>query len=196
MGERPDAFFDPNWYQAERINGWRQAWKATAPLPPLLAAAVVWDAWCTLLPEQQGPWRAMLLASLVLKVRGRTRDWLLPLDTGQWSLRKVWRASEPVTRRLLIFFDIVEASAKHAASELEGLAGAKERMQIRIRGVQKNARLPDLIDLFIAKPIVSIPMACKAMGVSKQAIRQMLPKLGSTPREISERRRYRYWTVP
>ena len=84
---------------------------------------------------------------------------------------------------------------KHAGSELSQLESAKERMTLKLRGVRKNSRMADLIELLIAKPIVSIPLACKELRISKQALRLLIPRLGSTPREISERRRYRCWTI-
>ena len=194
--ERPDAFYDPNWNQAGRIKAWRDACNSAATLPPLLAAYVAWDAWHASMPEQQGPWRASLLAALMLAARGRVRGWLVPFDTGQWSLRKSWRATEPPMRRIMTFFDIAEAAAQHASKELAGLASARERMMLRIKDRRKNSRLPDLIELLIARPLVSIPMASKALRISKQAVVRMLPQLGSTPRQISERERYRCWTVP
>ena len=194
--ERPDAFYDPDWNQVGRIEAWRHACHIAAKLPPLLAAFVAWDAWHTFIPEQQGPWRASLLASLTLAARGRTRGWLVPFDTGQWSLRKSWRASTAPTHRIMMYLDIAEAAVQHASKELAGLSAAKERMLLRIKDARKNSRLADLVDLLIARPLVSIPMACKTLRISKQAVAKMLTQLGSTPREISGRRRYRYWTVP
>jgi hypothetical protein len=42
----------------------------------------------------------------------------------------------------------------------------------------------------------SIPLANKELGVSKPALRLIIQQLGSAPREITERSRYRCWTVP
>lgn len=194
--ERPDAFYDPEWDQAGRLKRWRDAVAATSKLPPLLAAAIAWDAWHALMPEQQGSWRATLLAALVLKARSRCTGWMVPLDTGQYVLRKVWRATDPAAKRIAMFLDIADASVQHAKKELTGLASARERLLLRLKGARKNSRLPDLVDLLISRPLVSIPMAQRSLRLSKQAIARMLSQLGSTPREISERRRYRCWTVP
>ena len=84
----------------------------TSRLPPLLAAAIAWDAWHTLAPEQQGSWRAPLLAALVLRARAKTRQFLLPIGTGQWLLRKSWKAGAPYAPRILEFLDIVAAAVK------------------------------------------------------------------------------------
>lgn len=194
--ERPDAFYDPEWDQTGRLERWRKAMAATSKLPPLLAAAIAWDAWHALMPEQQGSWRATLLAALVLNARGRCNGWILPLDTGQYVLRKVWRATDPAAKRIAMFLDVADATVQHATKELTGLAAARERLLLRLKGARKNSKLPGLVELLISRPLVSIPMAQRAMRVSKQAVARMMSQLGSTPREISERRRYRYWTVP
>jgi Protein of unknown function (DUF1612)/HTH DNA binding domain len=193
--DRPDFFYDPDWKEADRLEQWRRVWQETNRLPPLLAAAIVWDAWHGLAPEQQGTWRAPLLAALVLRARGKTRNLLLPIDTGQWLLRTRWKRHDSHAQRIQAFFDIVAAAVKHAGAELDGLESAKERMGLKLKGVRKNSRLADLIDLMIAKPLVSIPLACKELGISKQALRLLIPRLGSTPREITERSRYRCWAV-
>jgi hypothetical protein len=38
-------------------------------------------------------------------------------------------------------------------------------------------------------------MAAKALACSPQAVRQMLGMLGSLPREMTGRKRYRVWSV-
>jgi Protein of unknown function (DUF1612)/HTH DNA binding domain len=193
--DRPEFFYDPDWDEAGRIDRWRRIWQDTNRLPPLLAAAIAWDAWHSLAPEQQGTWRAPLLAALVLRARAKSRNLLLPINTGQWLLRKRWTPQDNFAQRIQLFLDIVAAAVKHAGTELDGLESAKERMILKLKGVRKNSRLASLIDLMIAKPLVSIPLACKELRVSKQALRLLIPRLGSTPREITERSRYRCWTV-
>ncbi len=96
---------------------------------------------------------------------------------------------------MTMFFDMVACAVQAAGHELDSLSSANERMRLKIRDAPKNSRLPALADLMVAKPIVSIPLACKELRISKQALRIMIPRLGSTPREITERRRYRCWSV-
>jgi len=193
--DRPDYFFEPDWDEAGRVQQWRRVWQASDALPPLLAAAIAWDAWHGLCPEQQGPWRSTLLAALVLRARVKTRQFLLPIDTGQRLCRKSWNAADTYGKRMLAFFEWVVSAAKHAAGELDGLTGARERMVLKIKQCRKNSRLPDLIELLVAKPLITIPSASKELGISKQALRILIPQLGSTPREITDRSRYRCWRV-
>jgi hypothetical protein len=191
----PDFFWDPDWDEPGRLQQWRRVWQATDRLPPLLAAAIVWDAWHTLHPEQQGTWRSTLLASLVMRARDKTRHLLLPLDTGQRLSRKRWDVRDDTAKRMTAFFDMVACAVQAAGNELDSLSSANERMRLKIKNAPKNSRLPALADLMVARPIVSIPLACKELRISKQALRVMIPRLGSTPREITERRRYRCWSV-
>ena len=67
--EAPDYFYDPDWNEAARIARWRQVLEETKQLPLLLAAAIAWDSWLSLEPDQRGAWRAPLIAALVLKAR-------------------------------------------------------------------------------------------------------------------------------
>jgi len=41
-----------------------------------------------------------------------------------------------------------------------------------------------------------VPLAARHLGCSAQAIEKMLPLLGSLPREVTDRARFRAWTVP
>ena len=196
----PDYFWDPDWDEPGRLQQWHRVMQSTDRLPPLLAAAIAWDAWHTLHPEQQGTWRSTLLASLVLRAGlrhagGKTRHLLLPIDTGQRLSKKRWDIRDDYPKRMTTFFDMVACAVQAASHELDSLSSAHERMRLKIKDAPKNSRLPALVELMVAKPLVSIPLACKELGISKQALRMMIPRLGSTPREITERSRYRCWSV-
>lgn len=191
----PEYFYDPDWDEAGRLEAWRKSFRSGADLPPLLAAATAWDAWHTLQPEQSGTWRSTLLASLVLKVRGTTRQLLLPLDTGHRAAKHPWRASDDVWVRLERFLDLAEAAVERARKELDKLVLAEKLLRSNLKGLRKCSALPRLVDLLLARPLVSMPMAVKELGLSRQAVRAMWPKLGSTAREVSGRQRYRVWSI-
>lgn len=197
-GHGPDdeTIYDPDFNQAERLQRWREVLQATRLMPPLLAAATVWDAWHVLCPEPQGHWRATLLAALTLAARCKVTGWLLPLDTGEKESGKNWCMTASTDERCLAFLGIVEAATRRARRELDALASVRNQMLLRIDGASRHSHLPQLVDLVIAKPLISIPLASKALRVSPQAIAKMLPRLGSTLREITDRQRYRCWTAP
>jgi len=191
----PDYFWDRDWDEQGRLQRWHRVMQEAAQRPPLLAAAITWDAWHMLAPEQQGTWRSTLLAAIVLRARGKTLNLLLPIDIGQRLSRGRWDLRHDYVQRMTVFFEMVTCAVQAASKELIGLTSANERMRLRIKDASKNSRLPALADLMLAKPIVSIPLASRELRISKQALRVMIPRLGSAPREITERARYRCWTV-
>ena len=71
-GHRPDLLYDPAWDEPGRLAAWRDVLDGSRRLPPVLAAAIAWDAWLILQPEQRGAWRAPLIAALLLKARHKT----------------------------------------------------------------------------------------------------------------------------
>jgi hypothetical protein len=56
--------------------------------------------------------------------------------------------------------------------------------------------LPQLVDLFMASPLVTVQMAVEKLKVTQQAVEVMLKELGpSLPRELTGRKRYRAWGI-
>lgn len=177
------------------LEAWRRIRRETASLPPLLAAAVAWDAWLTLLPEPSAAWRAPLLAALVLKARCATNSFLLPIDTGRRHSEYRRQSKQSFTQRIEGFLSWARAGALQAGKELKALALAEVMLKGKIEDCRRNSHLPALVDLFLARPLVSVPMAAAHLGISQQAASQLLPLLGSIPREVTGRKRFRAWAV-
>lgn len=193
--DAPEYFYDPEWNEAERLAAWRGVLRESERFPPLLAAALVWDAWLALLPDQRGAWRAPLLAALVLKARGKTRAFLLPLDLGRRFSRYRRHTAHDITRRLGGFLEWALAAEERARKDLATLTLAADMLRAKAQNRRRSSRLPGLVELLLSRPLVSIPMAAKALRVSNQAVAAMLPQLGSLPRELSGRTRYRVWGI-
>ncbi len=193
--DAPDYFYAPNWNEQARFEEWRRVLDQTKHLPPLLAAAVAWDAWSMLEPDQRGAWRAPLIAALVLKARAKTRQFLLPLDTGRRFARYRRHANHDQATRLHGFLEWVREAANRGTKELNTLALASDMLRAKLAGRRRNSRLPALVDLLLSRPLVSVPMAAKALRCSNQAVEAMLPLLGSIPRELTGRGRYRAWGI-
>jgi hypothetical protein len=192
---RIEPVFDHDWDVAGRIGTWRKVLRNTSRLPPVLAAAIAWDAWAMLDPDERGPWRATLLAALVLKARGKFTSLLLPLDLGRRIGIGRWVETDPVQTRVAALCGIIRTAAHEAAKELDQLDVADGLMRRFLLRRRKTSRLPRLVDLLLAKPLVSVQLIAKTLRVSKQAAGQMIKLLGSTPRELTDRRRYRCWAV-
>ena len=111
---------------------------------------------------------------------------------GRWR----WRPNLPAPARLAGLLAAIGEAARLSGAALDRLMLARATMRAKCVGKSKNARLADLIDLFIAAPLVSTPMAAKTLKVSPQAIYVMPADLGAArPREITGRRRYRAWGI-
>lgn len=193
--DAPEHFYEADRQDEERLEAWRRVMRQSRSQPPLLAAAFVWDAWLQLQPEERGLWRAPLLAALLLKARSKIRQFLLPLDTGQrFSLMGLY-PQQDLAARIAVFLDWAITAADHAAKELDKLVLAEQLLQARLKGRRKSSRLPRLVELLLEKPVISVPMAAKLLKVSNQAASAMLKELGSIPRELSGRGRYRVWGI-
>jgi hypothetical protein len=195
VAEGPEYFFDADRQEEARIEAWRRVLRESRRYPAVIASFLVWDAWLHLDPEQRGGWRAPLLAALVLKGRGKTRHFLLPLDTGQRHSPAMLLPRQSLGARMAVFLDWASTAAEQAAKELDKLAMAERLLQAPLRGRRKNSRLPQLVALLLARPVISVPMAAKALKVSNQAVDAMMKALGSVPRELSGRGRYRVWGI-
>lgn len=174
---------------------WRRILRLTEALTPVLAAAVVWHAWRQLAPEPGGGWRGSLLAALVLRMRGLAASFLLPIDTGRKTSTYAARPTDTLDDRLLGMVSWMHAAAVRSSKQMNSLILARDGMLVRIAERRSHSRLPALLDLFISRPLVSIPMAAKMLDCSTQAVQKMLPHLGSSPTLMTERGRFRFWRV-
>lgn len=188
---------DPAFGEEDRLAAWRRiALVETRELPAVLAAAVALDAWYSLDPSEHRAQLGPLFAASLLRARGKILAHLPALALGlrQAGVRR--RAYAEPVERLEGVVSGVEEAARHAQRDLDKLTLAREVMLQRCKGRRKNCRLPQLVDLFVATPLVTVATAAKALKASPQAIEGMLAELGpACPRELTERRRYRAWGI-
>ncbi len=67
-------------------------------------------------------------------------------------------------------------------------------MSLKLKGRRSTSRLPDLVNLILLRPLLSIPIVAKELKFSPQAVEGMLKELGSL-RELTGRGRYRAWGI-
>lgn len=185
-------FFDPNWDVAGRMQAFRAAFREAAPLPPMLAAALTFDAWGVLEPEQMGGWRQWLLGALVLREK-RVFQGMLPLDWGCRKLKYRWGAKLPLHDRLLGFMDCAMAAAERANGEIDRLLLAEQVMARKLEGRRRNSHLPDLAALLLKKPCLSLHSAAAALKVGHEGARKMMSALGV--REMTGRASFQLFRV-
>lgn len=187
------AVFDPDHKQTERLAAWRDVLKRTETLPPVLAAAIAWDAWLALTPEVRGDWRGSLIAALILKTHGKSRNLLLPLDLGVQLARYRWEADDTPEHRIRMLIDSIGTTARQAYREHDTLRLAEQLLRRKLANRRRNSKLPALIDLVLSRPLITRRMVATTLGVSKQAAAVMIDQLGPTLRELTDRRSYRCW---
>jgi predicted transcriptional regulator len=74
------------------------------------------------------------------------------------------------------------------------IAGCWRGLLVRkLAGRRRNSKLPALVDLVLARPLVSAGMIADELGVTPRAAQDLVAELGL--REMTGRGRYRAWGV-
>jgi hypothetical protein len=194
--ERHELIYAPEWDEGARLAQWRAIYEETEDLPPLIGAALAYDAWLSIQPLQIDHGLSRLIAAAILRERGKTRHHLFAMNIGMRNALYRLRQTDGIGRRVGGFLEAVETGARRGFEDLQKIVLARDVMIRRCEGRRKSSNLPKLVALFVKKPLVSIPMAAKALKVSPQAIEGMLRELGGAlPRELTGRGRFRAWGI-
>jgi hypothetical protein len=92
---------------------------------------------------------------------------------------------------VLAVLDGFAEAATAGLKELDRLALAKSQMERRLRTKRKSSSLPALIDLVLARPVVSAGLIAAELRVSQRAALDLVAALGI--REVTGRGRHRAW---
>ena len=80
--------------------------------------------------------------------------------------------------------------------DLDRLILARELINWVTAQCRSNSKLPELIELFLSRPLVTVPLGAKMLKVTPKAINLMLAQLGGArPRELTGQTRYRTWGI-
>ena len=77
--------------------------------------------------------------------------------------------------------------------EHDRLVLARTLMERKLEGRRTSSKLPELVELMIAKPLVSAGIVEKTLEVTPQAARRIVSELGL--REMTGRGRFRAWGI-
>ncbi|MBN7806886.1 RHE_PE00001 family protein [Agrobacterium rosae] len=184
---------DPDWNEDERLGEWQTVLKSSAGLPAVLRAVIALDAWYKLEVLQRSLWLGRQLAAALLRQEGLTLSHLSAFNTGLKAVPRERRNASGQPERLIAFLDSIHEAATLGLKEHDRLLNAKTRMERRLVGRRSNSRLPDLIELVLARPVVSTSMIVQALGTTPQGAVGLANQLEL--REMTGRGRFRAWGV-
>ncbi|MCX7323052.1 MAG: RHE_PE00001 family protein, partial [Hyphomicrobiales bacterium] len=170
---------DPDYGASTRLMAWLDALRAAEDAPAVLATAIAIDAWLMLEPAERGGEVGFALAATILRQRDIAAHHLPALGLGYRKGRFRWSPHQGQGVRLAGLIEAMQDSARLADSDLKRLSLAREVMARRCEGRRGNSKLPQLVDLFMASPLVTVQMATEKLKVAQQAVEVMLKELGS-----------------
>jgi hypothetical protein len=185
--------YDLDWDEDARLGDWQRVVQQTQALPPVLAAAITLAAWTEIEPLQHTPWLGCLLASALLRGRGKTRAHLACLNSGLRALPRERRHAGDRTTRLVVGLEAIAMAADAGRKDHDRWVAARTLLERKLVGRRSTSRLPALIDYVMSRPIVSAGMIAAALGITPRAAQDLVADLGL--REATGRGRYRAWGV-
>ncbi len=193
-GERDPLVYDLDWDEDARVDEWRGVLRQVQDLPAVLQAIVALDAWNELSVLQHAPWLGRLFCASILREAGITTGaHLAAINLGLKTIPVDRRRHRDRETRLLAIARGLIAAAEIGLKEHDRLALARTLMERKLEGRRTSSKLPELVELVMAKPLVSAKMVAKTLDVTPQAARRIVLELGL--REMTGRGRFRAWGI-
>ena len=192
--EKDPLIYDLDWDEDARLDEWREVLRQAENLPAVLQAIVALDAWNELSVLQHAPWLGRLFAASILRQSGITTSaHLAAINLGLKSIPVDRRRHRDRETRLLAIAQGLIAAAEMGLKEHDRLALARTMFERKLDERRTSSKLPELVELVMAKPLVSAGMVAKALEVTPQAARRIVAELGL--REMTGRGRFRAWGI-
>ena len=192
--ERDPLVYDLDWDEDARLDEWRGVLRQAESLPAVLQAIVALDAWNELSVLQHAPWLGRLFFASILREAGITTGvHLAAINLGLKTIPVDRRRHRDRETRLLAIAHGLLAAAESGMKEHDRLVLARTLFERKLEGRRTSSKLPELIELVMAKPLVSAGMVAKTLDVTPQAARRIVLELGL--REMTGRGRFRAWGV-
>ncbi|MBB3386655.1 hypothetical protein FHX12_005379 [Rhizobium sp. BK609] len=186
--------YDLDWDEDARLDEWRAVLRKSQELPAVLQAIVALDAWNELSVLQHAPWLGRLFCASILRETGITSGaHLAAINLGLKIIPVDRRRHRDRETRLLAIAHGFLAAAEIGMKEHDRLVLARTLFERKLEGRRTSSKLPELVELVMAKPLVSAGMVAKTLNVTPQAARRIVLELGL--REMTGRGRFRAWGV-
>jgi hypothetical protein len=190
---RDPLVYNQGYDEDARMAEWRRVEEETRSLPPLLAPALLWDAWATIEPLEHLDWLGPPLIAATLRARRKARHHLPNLAAALILISPQRRRSPDRTTRLGAFLEAVAAMAEAGARDHERWLTARRLLERKLEGKRRNSRLGALIDLVMARPIANAALIARELEITPRAAQTLVAELGL--RELTGRGRYRAWGI-
>lgn len=191
--DRAAIVYDADWNEPQRLLDWQELLSEVGTFPPVLAAAILLDAWQSEEVSEHSPWLGRLLAAAYLRKAGTTIFHLAAISVGLRAVNREQRHSKSRTQRLLAILQAFEQAAKQAMNEHDRLLLARGALERRITGRRSSSKLPELIDLVLSRPLVSAGLVAKTLNTTPQGALKLIAELPL--RELTGRGRFRAWGI-